>query len=944
MQPPLPNACPEENLFVELLQGALPDDERAALNDHLDACPACAALILALGQMLGADADDTDAALVAGRYELLQQVGAGGMGVVYEALDRTLRRKVALKLLRAELLDAAQREDYSARLLREARLLASISHPHVLPVYDVGTWGDQVFMAMHFVEGDAVGRWQRRLQPAWRQILGVYLKAGEGLAEAHQRQLVHRDVKPDNILIGRDGGVWLTDFGLACNVKAQLQRPRGDDPRGDDTDILRSVLTRTGAVMGTPAYMSPEQYMGRDVDARSDQFSFCAALFESIYNERPFPGTTRQELEDAVCAGRLKPPPRATAAPPALYRALAIGLSLDPAGRHPSMSALLDRLRLLHSPPSRPSRAPLWISLALAVTALTALALGLQAPPDLRDRCRDGDLDACEALADQILDRDLHKSSEVVTDERRTPFLDDLASLQPRLEEACLRQMPASCTAAGFLGVLLKQDPNDEDNSGGFPIADQLPPFIAHMQTACQLRDLRACRMLRDAYGEGLYDDDDNGPNAIKPDPQTLQQHLGPLCDSGLADACWMLSEQFLDSLGLKRNLRRHMHWLERGCAADHIPSCLYAGAGWWDVDPQTCQDHFNLVGRYLPDHYVLPPSADKEDVEAFCHRYSIFQDDSKALELLKKPCDGHPDTPEGKAACAIHERAALQTLARAARQDRDGCLAQEPGACQRFAAQLLQSYFLEHTQTIDDDFYDELREVTQGADDALDHGCTARGEGAACVAAAFVYTLRRQRDLDYPQKDQVQGFLARVDTGCRVGDWRACALVDDAHNLALYEKQGFQPNTEHWEKILSEGCQVGAARACWMLAEGRYVSHHIPRDLAQSLRWMEVGCRQNHALSCAMAALFWWDAPDPTQRALMQTLGGEMVDNNILSVPDDEDLDKLLLETAPWRDNDRARELAARGCALTPDDGDDASAEGKTLACALQKALHTAQ
>jgi serine/threonine protein kinase len=201
---------------------------------------------------------------------VLDRIGAGGMGVVYAAYDPELDRRVALKLLRP---DRFGSDADRLRLLREAQALARLADPHVVSVYDTGTFGDRVFVAVELVEGETLRQWLGGLRAAprsWREVLARFLPAGRGLAAAHAAGLVHRDFKPENVLLGRDGRVRVADFGLA---------EAAPEPGGK----LAALPAEWGLVLGTPAYMAPEQLRGIAVDARSDQFSFCVALFEALY-------------------------------------------------------------------------------------------------------------------------------------------------------------------------------------------------------------------------------------------------------------------------------------------------------------------------------------------------------------------------------------------------------------------------------------------------------------------------------------------------------------------------------------------------------------------------------------------------------------------------------------------------------------------------------------
>jgi eukaryotic-like serine/threonine-protein kinase len=267
-----------------------------------------------------------------GRFVVERMLGTGGMGVVLLATDPELGRKVAIKLLLPEAATAAAAD----RLVREAQAMARLSHPNVVTVYEVGRADDQVFIAMELVEGETLRAWMRTPRP-WREAVAMFVAFGRGLAVAHDAGLVHRDVKPDNVLVGRDGRPRITDFGLVSSGHTP-------DASAIAADAIQSGLTIRGSAIGTPAYMSNEQWSGGDVDARSDQFSFCVALWEAVYGRRPFAGATAVELAAAIGAGAIMPPPAGHDAPAWLEAALRRGLALDPAARWPSLAALLDEL------------------------------------------------------------------------------------------------------------------------------------------------------------------------------------------------------------------------------------------------------------------------------------------------------------------------------------------------------------------------------------------------------------------------------------------------------------------------------------------------------------------------------------------------------------------------------------------------------------------------
>ncbi|RKH95738.1 serine/threonine protein kinase [Corallococcus sp. AB038B] len=317
----------------------------------------------------------TSSPVQVGRYLLLRPLGAGGMGVVYAAYDPDLDRKVALKLLRSE--GHADPELGRARLLREAQAMARISHPNVIPVFDVGIWGAQVFLAMELLDGGTLGQWLKEAPRSWREVLEAYLGAGRGLVAAHAVGLVHRDFKPANVLRDRRGRVCVTDFGLA----RQVGLPSGDDEDSSAREVnalaaerrmLDAPITVTGAVMGTPNYMSPEQVLGAVPDASTDQFSFCAALYAALYGQRPFDVARMQALKtpadlEGPNAPRLLDPPRDTRVPAWVGRAVMRGLALRPAERFPTLAELLDALG---QEPKRRARRRAWGGVGLLAGGL----------------------------------------------------------------------------------------------------------------------------------------------------------------------------------------------------------------------------------------------------------------------------------------------------------------------------------------------------------------------------------------------------------------------------------------------------------------------------------------------------------------------------------------------------------------------------------------------
>jgi tetratricopeptide (TPR) repeat protein/predicted Ser/Thr protein kinase len=291
---------------------------------------------------------------LADTFEIERRLGMGGMGVVYLAHHVVLDRKVAIKLHRADSAKAAE------ALVREARAIASVEHEHVVVVHEVGTWQHYVFVAMEYVDGWTAREWVAKRRRTWREIVALYVKAGRGVQAAHERGLTHRDFKPDNVLVGRDGRVRVADFGLA-RVAAE--------PADELTTLSHGAAPSvTEGVVGSPGYMAPEQFWTAAVDARADQFGFCVSLFEALSGKRPFRGETLPEIVQAVTEG--EPEALGSEHAPAHVRAvLRRGLQREPQDRYPDMATLLAELD--RDPARGRWRVAKWVSAVGATVAAT---------------------------------------------------------------------------------------------------------------------------------------------------------------------------------------------------------------------------------------------------------------------------------------------------------------------------------------------------------------------------------------------------------------------------------------------------------------------------------------------------------------------------------------------------------------------------------------------
>jgi serine/threonine-protein kinase len=288
----------------------------------------------------GGDVAPVARGTVIGRYTVLTLVGRGGMGQVYSAYDPELDRRIALKLLNAQA--GADDARAGSRLVREAKAIARVHHPNVVIVHDTGSFGSRVFIAMEFVDGQTLAAWLDAAPRTQAQILEVFAAAGRGLEAAHAAGLVHRDFKPQNVMVGADGDVRVMDFGLARALGGAAEHPEA--PAATLAGATDPSLTATGELVGTPLYMAPEQFAGKPTDARTDQFSFCVALYQALYGAHPFGGAQLGELMEAVGEGRIQPPPAKNTVAPWRRKILLRGLATRPEDRFSSMAELLAAL------------------------------------------------------------------------------------------------------------------------------------------------------------------------------------------------------------------------------------------------------------------------------------------------------------------------------------------------------------------------------------------------------------------------------------------------------------------------------------------------------------------------------------------------------------------------------------------------------------------------
>ncbi len=313
-------ACPSVDRLLAFASGELADDTAEGVENHIDGCAECRAALSNLAREGGPPP-------ALGRYRIDTVLGSGGMGIVYRAYDPQLARPVAIKVVRRAGEDTAGR----ARLVREAQALARLSHPNVCHVYDVGTEGDEVWVAMELIDGVSLRVWAEQHRER-EGLIEVLLGAAEGIAAAHNAGLVHRDIKPENVLVTRDGRAIVTDFGLARHEDAI-------DPRAS-TVSNDPHLTATGAIAGTPAYLAPEQLLGDPIDARVDQFAWACMAYELLTGTKPFPIVFVVRVE-AIRQG-VTPPP---SLPSSLASALVRAMAAVPDDRFASMRELIATIR-----------------------------------------------------------------------------------------------------------------------------------------------------------------------------------------------------------------------------------------------------------------------------------------------------------------------------------------------------------------------------------------------------------------------------------------------------------------------------------------------------------------------------------------------------------------------------------------------------------------------
>jgi serine/threonine-protein kinase len=299
-----------------------------------------------------------------GSYEILTPIGAGGMGEVYKARDTRLERFVAIKVLPEHI---AGRADLRQRFEREARAVASLNHPHICVLYDIGDQDGASYMVMEYLEGETLAARIQKGAVGLEQTLKFAQQAADAYDRAHRAGVTHRDIKPANIMLTRDG-VKLLDFGLAKSTA----KP------GPSEETLTAGLTADGTLLGTPQYMAPEQFEGKEADARSDIWAFGGVLYEMLTGQKAFQGKNYASLIGAILAAEPAPEPLRQVSPPLLEKLVKRCLAKDPEDRYQSMRDLVLDLQqasaIASETPAVQGRRWLWPAIA-GLMAMASLAM-----------------------------------------------------------------------------------------------------------------------------------------------------------------------------------------------------------------------------------------------------------------------------------------------------------------------------------------------------------------------------------------------------------------------------------------------------------------------------------------------------------------------------------------------------------------------------------------
>ncbi len=446
--------------------GILPGGSAAAQRARLDEAPAatvCGKTEPSVPQPAALLLPGT----VVDRYILIDHLGSGGLGDVYKAYDPELDRRIAVKVLRSSVVDAETALGLPQdRLRREAQALAKLHHPNVVAVYDVGEHGTESFIAMAFAEGLPLHHWAESQSPGWSRVRDVFLAAGGGLAAAHAAGLVHRDFKPENVVVGENDRVTVLDFGLARAATIAFdETPLLDPTAGADSSLLHREVTGQEVLLGTPAYMAPELFHQQAPSHASDQFAMCVSMWRTLFGAHPFARGSVPEYIEAVESGDLTVPE--STVPRWLVRVLARGMAGRPEDRYPNIQELLralegDRIR------RRRRRLAFALAIPLAGVAVGAAAWLFQPEPTARE------LAVSEQIAQDA--REAAARGDFVYPPTADPQAPTALSGVLQLEDITGPAAPKAQQAAAelrieFSGALIKFGDRYYDMDGGRPFA-----------------------------------------------------------------------------------------------------------------------------------------------------------------------------------------------------------------------------------------------------------------------------------------------------------------------------------------------------------------------------------------------------------------------------------------------------------------------------------------
>jgi TPR repeat protein/predicted Ser/Thr protein kinase len=843
--------CPPAQLVQALVEGYATDEERTRLEAHARGCQACRDLI-ALSRTSDAgdpvEGERLAEGTVVGGFVIDRVLGAGAMGIVYAAHDPALDRRVALKLLLEE--SPARRE----RFAREGQALARVTHANVCGVYEIGEHDGRLFIVMEHVDGETLGSWLREAPRPLRELLPRFAAAARGLAAAHAAGVVHRDFKPDNVLLGKDGRVRVSDFGLAGWLTPA-------EP--DDATPASLHASHAGTLLGTPIYMSPEQHAGRVADERSDQFSFAAALFHAIHGLPPFAGDSLETLASNARQGRIRTPPDGPPVPRRLDRALRRALAPRPEDRFPSIAALAAELE------QRPTRWARWIG-GGALLAAVAIAVAVVVLP-AGDRCARGDGAACLAAAEPL----------------RASL--DLAAVGPRLGQLYQRGCDAGhLLACTRLGSLMTQ-------GLGVP----LDPPRAHplFRRACEGGEPEACAHLGAMYENG---------EPIAPDAVRAVAAYQQSCEGGHGLGCTLLGGLRRRGLGLPQDRAAARRDHQRGCELGSALACSTAAeelvessAAGQEAEGLRLAARGQLLAREgcrlgePLDCVVLGLDALRD--------WNAPRDYGRAAAAFQRGCDAG-----GGHACALLGRLYLTGLgvsadaARAVDLYERGCLRLDSRACGSLGLTLAEGMGVpveaDKGRTILERLCARrvpvcwpLGRLYKGgtgnlpADPAralalYEQDCDTRFEHApqGCWRAGRAYRPGGWGPVD-PVRERT--LLAR---GCELGSVDACSdlaavhlregRASDAFSLMtmacrsagadcaklarLYlEGAGTEKSLPRALEILEKACAIGDGESCQELGTLNLEGRHVPVSPFRALGYLEKGCAGFDAPSCLSAA-----------------------------------------------------------------------------------------